>query len=161
MQLPLKFHFNFIIIIIITIIIIIIIIVVIIIIVIVIIIFIVIIWMCNTVLTVNLCSWGPVTTSLLKPFGGFEQCVGGQFSATLLSKFQYLFLLNNFLTLWVLFLGLLLLITNGITLTFMFHIFRNSYYLRLVLHFYPILSTYFPMDLLSKPIMSSFRLFLG
>ena len=53
----------------------------------------------HTVLTVDLCSWGPVTKSFLKPlepFGGFEQCVGGQFSATLLSEFQYLFPLTNF-----------------------------------------------------------------
>ena len=59
----------------------------------------------HTVLTVHL---GTVTISFLKPqepFGEFEQCVGRQFSATVLSEFQYLFPLSNFLTLWVLFLG--------------------------------------------------------
>ena len=39
-----------------------------------------------------------------EPFGGFEQCVGGHFSATL-SEFQYQSLLTNFLILWVLLLG--------------------------------------------------------
>ena len=52
--------------------------------------------------TVEFCSWGPVTASFLKhqePFRRFEQCIGGQFSATLLSEFQYLIPLTNFLTL--------------------------------------------------------------
>ena len=62
---------------------------------------------------VHLCSSGLVTTSFLKPqepFGGFMQCVVGQFSAPLLSEFQYLFPLTNFLTLWVLFVGHLMLV---------------------------------------------------
>ena len=40
----------------------------------------------------------------LEPFGGFQQCKGGQFSTTLLSEFQYLFPLTGLLALWVLFL---------------------------------------------------------
>ena len=67
----------------------------------------------STVLTVDLCSWRPVTASALnpqEPFGGFKQYVGGQFSATLLSEFQYFFVLTNFLTLWVLLLGHLSLV---------------------------------------------------
>ena len=61
----------------------------------------------------DLCSCGPVTTSFLKPqapFGGFEQCLGGQFSAFLLSEFQNLFPLTIFLTLWLLFIGHLSLV---------------------------------------------------
>ena len=52
-------------------------------------------------------SWVPVASffKYQKPLGGFKQCVKGQFSGTLLSEFQYLFSLTNFLNLWVLFLG--------------------------------------------------------
>ena len=52
----------------------------------------------------DVCSWGPLKTSFLKPqepFKGFKQCVGGQFSAMMLSEFQYLLPLTNFLDLWV------------------------------------------------------------
>ena len=42
--------------------------------------------------------------------GGFEQCVGGHFSATQLSEFQYLFPLTILLTLCVLFLARLSLV---------------------------------------------------
>ena len=50
--------------------------------------------------------------------GGFEQCVGGQFSATQLAEFQYLFPLTILLTLCVLFLARL-------SLVIWFHIFLN------------------------------------
>ena len=152
--------------------------------------------------------------------------IGKQFFATLLSEFQYLFPLINFITLWVLFLSHLSLPWLSCSISFstlrpnlanaafflilcyqlfhhmgnwnllsgkdfypsvpqwhlaFSHIFHDSFVLcspivSYIYHFpllpqafacttflslISIFSTYFPMDLQSKPIMSSFILLLG